>query len=96
MVSSEAESEGSVLSEVPRDQLDAPLHHSIDRISADIAQQDKPVSIASSDWKTIGSNVSSFASSRGLFIITKISYQNLPELDIIIENVNKINWYLHA
>lgn len=64
MVSSEAESEGSVLSEVPRHEIMENLSNNLDRTLNDShVLQDKPISITS-DWRT-NSTVSSYTSTRG-------------------------------
>ncbi|XP_075990404.1 microtubule binding protein furry isoform X10 [Anticarsia gemmatalis] len=67
MVSSEAESEGSVVSE--RHEGEPPAGASSDASSTEHTHShthhDKPLMTVSSDWRTAGSNVTTFVSSRG-------------------------------
>ncbi|XP_059059814.1 protein furry [Achroia grisella] len=67
MVSSEAESEGSVLSEVVRhDNIEPSPVQATDTIN-EMAHttHDKPITVVSDDWRNVGSTVSSFVSTRG-------------------------------
>ncbi|CAB3258872.1 unnamed protein product [Arctia plantaginis] len=64
MVSSEAESEGSVVSEARHDtdqaaaQSDASIEHTH-------TQHERPLTTVSSDWRTVGTSVTTFVSTRG-------------------------------
>lgn len=70
MVSSEAESEGSVLSEsVRHDTVDAPSAQSSEATSSDQmpTAQERSTAPISNDWKSVG-NTSSLVSTRGMYV----------------------------
>ncbi|KAM3968522.1 microtubule binding protein furry [Aphomia sociella] len=68
MVSSEAESEGSVLSEVARhDNVEPAPSQASNGSSVDISHSthDKPITVVSNDWRSVGSTLNSLVSTRG-------------------------------
>ncbi|XP_061707570.1 protein furry isoform X3 [Cydia pomonella] len=67
MVSSEAESEGSMLSEPPRAELaEHAMSRSCDAVLPEHqAAADKPLAPVPSDWRSVGNTVSSLVSTRG-------------------------------
>lgn len=64
MVSSEAESDGSVLSEPPRHDTDNVLNHT--NIIMDHAQSSQDKSFGPSDIRAVGSTLASLVSTRGI------------------------------
>ncbi|RVE51056.1 hypothetical protein evm_004347 [Chilo suppressalis] len=89
MVSSEAESEGSFLSEAPRHEhnADITLNQSSDGTLTDqsFIANDKPSTTTVIDWRTAGSHLSSLVSTRGLMLPWgphKGSMMPLPESDL--------------
>lgn len=79
MVSSEAESEGSVLSEV-RHEGDVNPVNSDSSFAEHTNTQHERAMPPIADWRAVGSTVSSFMSSRGMFIRNIIS---LPTISYI-------------